>query len=159
MNIKLSIVTRAVTVLLIVAFFVICISFFPNFVKYIDVYFIGSDHLEAIHTVIYAFGALVTLPCLVMLFMALGLSSAVENDRVFTRETAALLSRISMLLFIDCIVFLLAVIALFAIGELTVSPLLALIDLVGYALAVLLRVLSGYIRRAAELKEEADATL
>ncbi len=159
MNTKLATVTRALTVLLIVAFCVICAAFFTNFMEHIDGYIADFGHRETVHTVIYAYGALVTLPCVAILIMSFGLSSAVANDRVFTLETAALLSRISAILFADCVLFLVSVIALFFVGEFTVSPLLALIDLIGYGLSILLRVLAGYIRRAAMLKEEADATL
>jgi hypothetical protein len=60
---------------------------------------------------------------------------------------------------VDCILLLGAVVLLLLIGELLVSPLLALIDLIGFALGFLLHVLADYVRRAAILKEEADATL
>ena len=39
------------------------------------------------------------------------------------------------------------------------APLLAIVDLIGFALAFLLHILADYVRRAAILKEEADATL
>ena len=55
--------------------------------------------------------------------------------------------------------FAIVTVILFAVGEGMIALLFALIDLIGFSLAYLLRTLSAYIRRAADMKEEVDATL
>lgn len=156
MNNRLAIIIRAVIAALILAFVSICVLFIPNFADYVVSEIFPCELTRA---VICLGGVILAFPCVVMLAMALGIAKAVASDRVFTRDTAALILRISLILLIDCVLFLFAVIALFVVGELVASPLLALIDLIGFALAFLLRVLADYIRRAALLKEEVDATL
>ncbi len=156
---KFSTFTRLFTLLLAVAFSVLCALFIPNFASYlcgvIDAA-IGGDTLFILLCVI---GVLLCLPCLAVLLIALRLSSAVEHDTVFTVATSDIFACLSTIMLVDFTALLCGVIFLFVIGEFTVSPLLAIADLVGFAIAVMLRVLSEYIRRAAVLKEEADATL
>jgi hypothetical protein len=159
MKLKISSLTRMFTFLLIAIFAVISICFIPNFAEYLCQYMKASGSFSVPRELIYAFGALVSIPCEVILFMSLSLSDAIENDAVFTAKTAETFSAISLILFVDCAVFLGSIIMLFCVGEFTVSPLFALVDLIGFGLSVLLYLLSGYIKRAASLKEEVDATL
>ena len=160
MNKSLPALIRAFIVFAIAAFTAVCICFFPSFCTYIKEFFIqkglGTEQLSAL---VYTYGAVLVLPCFAVLIMALRFPVAIAQDRIFTNETAALLSRISLILAVDCVLFLFGIIALFALRELTVSPLLSLIDLIGFSLAFLLRVLSDYVKRAAQMKEEVDATL
>ena len=150
----------AVILLLLGGFAAISIGFIESFIGYLGDFLITTGHHAANHAVIVrAYGALLTIPCAVILILALKLPDAVKTDRIFTVETASLLSRIALIFCVDCILLLGAVVLLLLIGELLVSPLLALIDLIGFALAFLLHVLADYVRRAAILKEEADATL
>ena len=150
----------AVILLLLGAFAACSVCFIASFAAYLGDFLAASGQSIASHTaIVWAYGALLTIPCAVILLMALRLPGAVKNDRIFTVETASLLSRIALIFCVDCILLLGAVILLLLIGELLVSPLLAIIDLIGFALAFLLYVLAGYVRRAAILKEEADATL
>ncbi|MBQ2707913.1 MAG: DUF2975 domain-containing protein [Clostridia bacterium] len=150
----------AVILLLLGAFTAISICFIGSFADYLSSFLEATGQHVANHTaIVWAYGALLAIPCAVILLMALKLPGAVKQDRIFTVETAALLARIALIFCVDCILLLGAVVLLLLIGELLVSPLLALIDLIGFALAFLLHVLADYVRRAAILKEEADATL
>lgn len=160
MNKNLSKLIRAFILFALVAFCAICVCFFPSFTDYVGDFLAEREiTLPASRPFIYAYGVLLTLPCAVILIMALRFPTAIAADRIFTNETAALLSRISVILTVDCLLFLLGIIALFTLREHTVSPLLSLIDLIGFSLAFLLRVLADYVKRAAEMKEEVDATL
>ena len=150
----------AVILLLLGAFTAISICFIGSFADYLGGFLEATGQHVASHAaIIWAYGALLAIPCVIILLMALKLPGAVKHDRIFTVETAALLARIALIFCVDCILLLGAVVLLLLIGELLVSPLLALIDLIGFALAFLLHVLADYVRRAAILKEEADATL
>ena len=48
---------------------------------------------------------------------------------------------------------------LLIIGERILAPALAFFSVIGYTISALLFILSGYVRDAASLKEEADLTL
>ncbi len=153
MNIKFSALTRIFTAFILIAFIALGTLFVSNFTNYIEKF------TDAPSVLLWGAAALLAIPCAAILIIAFSLSTAIERDTVFTARTADTLSFIAMIFLIDCALFLACIIALFSLGEATVAPLLAIIDLIGFALGVLLKVLSGYIRRAAELKEEADATL
>lgn len=160
MNKNLSRLIRAFILFALVAFGAICVCFFPSFSDYVGGFLTERGlNFSVSRPFIYAYGALLTLPCAIILIMALRFPTAIAKDRIFTNEIAALLSRISLILAVDCLLFLFGIIALFTLRELTVSPLLSLIDLIGFSLAFLLHVLADYVKRASEMKEEVDATL
>lgn len=146
---------RLITVSILVLFCVICAVFIPNFMDYATEHdYIGTDN-KLLFTVA---AWILVLPCAVILIMALKLSASNE-DRIFTEETARLLWRISLILAIDCGAFAAITVILFCLRDVLIAPMFALIDLVGLALSYLFCQLSGYIHRAAEMKEEVDATL
>lgn len=156
MNTRLSKITRAVILALMLFFLIIATVFISNFADYV-----AEEVLvcELTRTVIFIGGSILAVPCLCVLSMALAFPSAIASDEIFTLKNANLIARISLILCVDCILFLTAIIALLCVGELLVSPLLAMIDLIGFALAFLLRILADYVKRAAKMKEEVDATL
>ncbi len=159
MNQRLSRLTAVFTLFLVAVFSPLAVIFTKEFAVYITDFSknSGIDFLQKEH--IYIAGLILALPCVLVLFLALKLSSAIKNDEIFTVDSACGLALISKILFFDSLLLLLCVIALFYIGERTVSPLLGIVDLIGIALSVLLNVISGYLRNAAVLKEESDATL
>lgn len=160
MNKSLSALIRAFIVFAIATFAAVCICFFPNFCTYVKEFFIQKGYVtEYLSALVYIYGAVLVLPCFAVLIMALRFPTAIATDRIFTNETAALLERISRLLAVDCALFSLGIIALFILGELTVSPIFLLIDLIGFGVCFMLLVLADYVKRAAKMKEEVDATL
>lgn len=156
MNAHLSKITRTVIFALILFFLIISIFFISNFADYMAEQVLAY---KITRYVVCIGGAILAIPCLSILAMALDFPTAITSDEIFTPKTARLMGRISLILFVDCLLFLAAIVALFCVGELIVSPLLAMIDLIGFALAFLLRVLADYVKRAAKMKEEVDATL
>jgi hypothetical protein len=64
-----------------------------------------------------------------------------------------------VLIFIGCAVGIASASLLIFIGERLLAPVLFLAFLIGAALGFMLAVLSGYVKRAAALKEEVDHTL
>ena len=148
-------VIRTVTVVTLLLFVVICVGFIPRFADYLT----SCDYIAYESRIpVMVGGAALTLPCAVILLMALQLSASGE-DRIFTRETAKLLARIAWILAGDCTAFLAVTVIFYCVGDRLIAPLFALIDLIGFVLSYLLWQLSGYIGRAAVLKEEADGTL
>ncbi len=155
---RLSKFTRIFSIFIMAVFSVLAILFIINFSEYIGTHF-ENKGMNVPQFAVYSVGAILCIPCVAVLIIALPLSDAIENDTVFTKKTSSILSLISKILFLDCIAFLVAIVALFISKEFTFSPILGIVDLVGFSLSVLLRVLSSYIDRAADLKEEADYTL
>lgn len=102
---------------------------------------------------------LIAIPLFVILGLGYGFSTAIKNDTVFSLATAKRLKLISVLLFADCGVFCALIAALLCLGELWFSPLLGFMGLVGLMVAYVLLLLSGYVKNAAALQEEVDATL
>ncbi|MBR5871944.1 MAG: hypothetical protein IKZ09_12995 [Clostridia bacterium] len=146
---------RVITIGVLCMFCVICTVFIPNFVDYaIEMDYIGVEN----RMWFIAAAVLLVAPCAAILIMALKLSKSGE-DPIFTEDTAVLLYRISIILAIDCGAFAAVTVILFCLGDTLVAPLFALIDLIGLTLSFMFGQLSGYIHRAAEMKEEVDATL
>ena len=146
---------RCITVAILLLFCIICAVFIPRFLDYAE----ANNYIGSENRLLFAAAAvLLVLPCAAVLVMALKLSSSKE-DRIFTEDTAQLLWRISMILAIDCGAFAAVTVILFCLRDTLIAPLFALIDLVGLALSYLFYHLSVYIARAAEMKEEVDATL
>ena len=144
-------VIRILNLIILALFSVICILFIPSFTDYL----LRNDLIAASSRIpVMIGGTALALPCAVILIMALRLSAS-DEDRIFTQDTADLLNRIAWILGCDCLAFAIVTVILFAVGE----GMIALIDLIGFSLAYLLRTLSAYIRRAADMKEEVDATL
>ncbi len=156
---KLSTSTRIATWVLFFCFGGLCAALIPPTAEYLTAYLREARGVILPPTVIHIAGTLLCLPCLAFLLLALRLSDAVEADAVFTAATARRVSLLSAILFFDSLALLCGILLLSVAGEGMVSLLLGLIDLVGLALSLLLRILAGYIGRAAILKEEADATL
>ncbi len=156
MNAHLSKITRAVIFALILLFLAISISFISNFADYMAEQVLAY---ELTRYVVCIGGAILAIPCLCILSMALEFPSAIAADEIFTQKNASLIARISRILFVDCILLLATTVALLCVGEFLVAPLLAMIDLIGFALAFLLYLLADYVKRAAKMKEEVDATL
>ncbi len=150
---KLSKFTSIFTVALILLFSLLSVLFALSSAGYLAG-FLGVPTIA-----VYIAGALFCLPAVAVLFIALPLSGAVKNDTVFTQRTAKTLALISYIMIADCTAFLIAVSVLALKGEFLLSPLFGMTGVIGIAVGVLLRVLSDYIKRAAILKEEADATL
>ncbi len=154
MKIKLWQATLIFNVFLIVAFSALYFCFIPDFTDYVERFITVS-----LRAVIISVGCIIAVPCVVLLALSLSLSFAIKNDSVFTLKTAKRLAAVAYIMLFDCVLFFFGIAVLFCFGERLFVPLLAIIDLIGFALSILLLVLSGYIRRAAKLKEEVDSTL
>ncbi len=155
---KLSRLTRFATYLIILAFSAFAIVFILNFSVYAEAHLNGAG-LSISRGAVCAIGIALCIPCILVLLLALPLSDAIKNDTVFTEKTSKRLSLIAKIMMIDCFALFALIMLLVAANELIVSPVLAIVALLGSAIAFLLRVLSSYIRRAAVLQEEADLTL
>ena len=82
-----------------------------------------------------------------------------RKDAIFSAATAKRLKLIAVLLFAECGLFCAGVAVLLCNGESLLAPVLGVVGLIGLMLAYVLLLLSRYVRQAAVLKEEVDATL
>ncbi len=107
----------------------------------------------------YLICAVIALPFVAILFIAFSFPFSIRNDTVFTAKTAKRIKIISFLLFADCIMLLVAAVVFLISGDTLISPALCFISLIGMTVALMLFILSGYVKKAAILKEESDYTL
>ena len=96
-----------------------------------------------------------------LLFFAVGLAfpKYIANDQIFSKITADLLKIIHIILGATCFLLCILGIILFAFREALFSFVFIGVGFIGMLVSLMLRVLSLYVRKAAILKEEADATL
>ena len=108
---------------------------------------------------IYTFAALVAAGVLFIFIYSFRFPSAMDRDTVFTPDTARYLKIVTAVLRGECVALILCATCLFALGERLLSPVAAVVSILGMTVSFALRVLSSYVRRAATLQEEVDCTL
>ena len=108
---------------------------------------------------VYPFSALIALLCLGALGAALSFPAAMKKDKIFSSLTASKLSAISLLIALAGALIIVCAIMLAAIGDKLVFFPLFIIGAIVLLVAFMLSILSSYVKRAALLKEEVDATL
>ena len=150
---------RVVLILMLLSMGAMCALWFPVAVDYVGGFYESAGDFEYVKGWLYVICAIVSLPLFAVFIIAFSFPPAIENDSVFTKKTARNIKCISNIIFADCIVFAATVIWIIWMGERILSPVLAFVDVIGIMVAFMLYVLSGYISRAAVLKEEADHTL
>ena len=84
---------------------------------------------------------------------------AMADDTIFTLKTVKWIKRLSAALYLDCLLLCIAAVWLIGAGERLIMPAALFVALIGAMVASAIGILSGYIARAAALKEEADLTL
>ena len=108
---------------------------------------------------VYPFSAVIALLCLGALGAALSFPSAMKKDKIFSSPTASKLSAISLLIALAGALIIVCAIMLAAIGDKLLLFPLFIIGAIVLLVAFMLSILSSYVKRAALLKEEVDATL
>jgi hypothetical protein len=108
---------------------------------------------------VYPFSAVIALLCLGALGAALSFPSAMKKDKIFSCPTASKLSAISLLIALAGAVIIACAVMLFAIGDKLLFFPLLIIAAISLLISFMLGILSNYVKRAALLKEEVDATL
>jgi hypothetical protein len=108
---------------------------------------------------VYPFSAVIALLCLGALGAALSFPSAMKKDKIFSCPTASKLSAISLLIALAGAVIIACAVMLFAIGDRLLFFPLLMIAAISLLISFMLGILSNYVKRAALLKEEVDATL
>lgn len=115
---------------------------------------------SSVHSrLVYPFSAVIALLCLGALGAALSFPSAMKKDKIFSSPTASKLSAISLLIALAGALIIVCAIMLAAIGDKLVFFPLFIIGAIVLLVAFMLSILSSYVKRAALLKEEVDATL
>lgn len=84
---------------------------------------------------------------------------AIERDRIFTRTTAVMLNVCACLIGAACLLMLTVCVMLLCRREFLLSPPLCFVALLGFVVTAFLFILSGYVKKASALREEAEGTL
>ena len=115
---------------------------------------------SSVHSrLVYPFSAFIALLCLGALGAALSFPSAMKKDKIFSSPTASKLSAISLLIALAGALIIVCAIMLATIGDKLLFFPLLIISAIILLVAFMLNILSSYVKRAALLKEEVDATL
>ena len=115
---------------------------------------------SSVHSrLVYPFSAVIALLCLGALGVALTFPSAMKKDEIFSCVTASKLSAISLLITLAGALIIICAVMLFAVGDRLIFFPLLIISAIILLVAFMLNILSNYVKRAALLKEEVDATL
>ena len=115
---------------------------------------------SSVHSrLVYPFSAVIALLCLGALGVALAFPSAMKKDEIFSCVTASKLSAISLLITLAGALIIICAVMLFAVGDRLIFFPLLIISAIILLVAFMLNILSNYVKRAALLKEEVDATL
>ncbi|MBE6591218.1 MAG: DUF2975 domain-containing protein [Ruminococcaceae bacterium] len=131
----------------------LCILWIPRAATYL------TECLFVPEAVIYTLFVIAALPIFVILAIGFSFVKDIEKDTVFSIEVSRRVRLVSVLLFCDCLVVFMAAAVLIALGEYILAPALGFIGLMGFLVDCALFILSDYIKRAAILKEESEATL
>ena len=135
-------------------FSILFVWWLPYFSQYLSRFF-GSD----LRCAVYVLGAIVGLPILSIFALGLIFPKSISQDRIFHESTASLLKIIYIILGATCFVVAIIGLLLLYCKEPLFSFVFMGLGFIGLLVALMLRVLSHYVRRASVLKEEADATL
>ena len=115
--------------------------------------------LPILSELVYPFSAVIAILCLGALGVALAFPSAMKKDEIFSCVTASKLSAISLLITLAGALIIICAVMLFAVGDRLIFFPLLMISAIILLVAFMLNILSNYVKRAALLKEEVDATL
>lgn len=118
-----------------------------------------EGNLPILSSLVYPISALVATLCIASLAIALAFPSAMKRDMIFSTPTSSKLSIISLLISISGSLILVSAVTLLSVGDRLLSFPMIIISSIILLIAFMLSILSSYVKRAAELKEEVDATL
>ena len=118
-----------------------------------------AQELSWLSQLVYPLAVLIAALCIGSLSIALSFPESMHKDEIFSNLTASKLSLISLLIALTGAVTAVAAVMLFAIGDRLLFFALLIIAAISLLIAFMLNVLSNYVKRAALLKEEVDATL
>lgn len=154
-----TILIKCILVLLLCGALALFALWLPSLHEYVCELIEKSDLPEFLSAFVYPISALITIPIITVVAVAFGFPAAITHDEIFSNNTARRLKFISSMLYVVCALGIIASVLLFVIGDHILAPLLLFAFFIGGALALMLSVLSSYVKRAAILKEEVDHTL
>ena len=115
--------------------------------------------LPILSALVYPFSALIAALSVASIAVAIAFPSAMKKDMIFSNATASKLSIISLLITLAGALIIICAVMLASIGDKLLFFPLLIISAIILLVAFMLNILSNYVKRAALLKEEVDATL
>lgn len=149
----LIIVALIVAIALVAAIFIFWLPSLRFYVREMD------SSLALLSELVYPISSVIALLSLAPLAVALTFPSEMKKDRIFSEECAFKLSLIALLSALSGALILFCAIALLTIGDRLLCFPLMVISAIIFLVSFMLITLSGYVRSAAKMKEEVDATL
>lgn len=131
----------------------LCVFWLPKAVDYLD------GFLKSGQAALWGGFAVFALPIFIILLLGFSFLRDIEKDSVFSVATSRRMKLVAILLGVDCLLFCAFVAVIVIMGEGLLAPIFGFIGFMGLLVDCALFVLSDYIKRAAVLKEESEATL
>lgn len=144
----------AILILMIVTSALMGALWLPGVFAYLSL-FLSSEALVVFEILCGVIGAVF----FGILLSAFVFPKAMAENAIFTPKTAKRVKGLSVALFADSLLLCGATVWLIGAGECLLMPALLFVALIGVMVASAISILSGYIARAAVLKEEVDLTL
>ncbi|MBQ8392636.1 MAG: DUF2975 domain-containing protein [Clostridia bacterium] len=153
MNKKISILITFILVLLVISSTAMFIFWLPDVVIYI------GDFTNKSYSVIYVLSSVIYTLTIAIFITGSYFIYAIHKDIIFNKNTSTVLNVIGIMLILNCTILIASSIWILSIGESLLSPALIFVSALGYTVSSVLLILSSYVKKATELKEEVDLTL
>ncbi len=101
----------------------------------------------------------VSIPCFIILIFAWKITESIKKDEAFSYGVVNLIKKSSTLLLIDIVIFLIGNIAFLALRWNAFALCYFIIAVIGLVVASILLVLSHFVTKAIELKEETEGLI
>ena len=154
MKTKNHIYVAIVLVMMLVAGAMMCMIWLPETLCYLFEFL-----PQGLRWLLRAFCVVIGMIFFGILLVATTFPKAIAQDRIFTAQTAKLVKALAVALFTDSLLLCMVCVWLLTAGERLLMPALLFVSFIGIMVSVAVKMLSHYLACAAELKEEADATL
>ncbi|MBQ9744944.1 MAG: hypothetical protein IJW19_07460 [Clostridia bacterium] len=153
MNKKLSILITFVLILLVMSSTAMFIFWLPDVAIYI------GGFINKNYSIIYILSSVIYTLTVAIFITGSYFIYAIYKDIIFDKKTSTVLTTIGIMLLLNCSVLIASSIWILSIGESLLSPALIFVSALGYTVSSVLLILSSYVKKATELKEEVDLTL
>lgn len=161
-TVKLSLVVKGAIIALGVCGLFMCIVWYPFSISLSTMGVVSAKPSLSQSVELWtqlAFYWAVSVPCFIVLIFAWKITGAIKNDEVFSYKVVNIIKKSATLLVIDIVVFLIGNIVFLALGWNDFAICYFIIAVIGLVVVSILFVLSHFVIKAIELKEETEGLI
>lgn len=161
-TVKLSLVVKGAIIALGVCGLFMCVVWYPFSISLSTMGVVSAKPSLSQSVELWtqlAFYWAVSVPCFIVLIFAWKITGAIRNDEVFSYKVVNIIKKSATLLVIDIVVFLIGNIVFLALGWNDFAICYFIIAVIGLVVVSILLVLSHFVIKAIELKEETEGLI